>query len=83
MRSTFNLKEPNKSGETLIIFSAYFKNEGRKFVYSTGESINPKEWDFTNRQPNNLTGRTEIANKQRNIKRQLDRYSNYFSDLIH
>ena len=82
MRSTFNLKEPKKEKETLILFSAYFKNEGRKFVYSTGENINPNEWDFENRQPNNLTGRSTEAEKHRNIKRQLDRYSNFFSDTI-
>ena len=82
MRSTFNLKEPNKDGETLILFSAYFKNEGRKFVFSTGETVNSKDWDFENKQPKNLNGRKEKANKHRGIKRQLDRYSNFFSDLI-
>lgn len=82
MRSTFNLKEPNKNGKTLILFSAYFKNEGRKFVYSTGETVNSKDWDFENKQPKNLNGRTEKANKHRGIKRQLDRYSNFFSDNI-
>ena len=64
------------------MFSAYFKDEGRKLVYSTGEVIHPKEWDFENRQPKHLNGRTEKANKHRGIKRQLDRYSNFFSDTI-
>ncbi|MCD2259586.1 tyrosine-type recombinase/integrase [Psychroserpens luteolus] len=82
MRSTFNLKEPNADKETLILFSAYFKDEGRKFVYSTGETIHPDEWDFVNKQPNDLNGRTNGANKHRVIKRQLDRYSNFFSDTI-
>lgn len=82
MRSTFNLKEPNKNGDTLILFSSYFKNEGRKFVYSTGETVNSNEWDFDNKQPKNLNGRTEKAKKHRGIKRQLDRYSNFFSDTI-
>jgi len=81
MRSTFNLKDKNKEGETLIFLKAYFKNEGRKFVYSTGEIINPNEWDFENRQPNNLTGRTSKAEKQRKVKSQLDRYSNFFSSI--
>lgn len=82
MRNTFNLKEPKKNGATLILFSAYFKNEGRKFVYSTGELIHPKNWDFENKQPKNLNGRTEKAHQQRIIKRQLDRYTNFFSDVI-
>ncbi len=82
MRSTFNLKEPNKDKESLILFSAYFKDEGRKFVYSTGEIIHPQEWDFQNRQPKHLNGRTEKAKRNRTIKRQLDRYANFFSDTI-
>jgi len=81
MRSTFNLKDRNKKGETLIFLKAYFKNEGRTFVYSTGETINPNEWDFENRQPNNLNGRTNKADRQRTIKRQLDRYSNFFRSI--
>src|SRR5690606_16138507 len=82
MRSTFNIKEPKGDKETLILFSAYFKDEGRKFVYSTGEVIHPNEWDFENRLPNDHNGRSERANKHRTIKRQLDRYSNFFSDTI-
>jgi len=82
MRSTFNIKKPKGDKHTLILFSAYFKEEGRKFVYSTGESIHPNDWDFENKQPKNLSGRTEKAEKQRVIKRQLDRYSNFFSDTI-
>ncbi|OAD92661.1 integrase [Aequorivita soesokkakensis] len=82
MKKTFNLKKPNAEGLSLIYLKAYFKNEGRKFVYSTGEHIKPEDWDFENRQPKNLNGRTEHANKQRGVKRQLDRYSNFFSDLV-
>lgn len=82
MRSTFNLKEPNKKGETSIRFVAYFKNEGKKFIYSTGEVIHPDDWDFTNIQPNNLTGRTAKAEIQRTVKRQLDRYSSFFVEIV-
>ncbi|NQZ44654.1 MAG: phage integrase SAM-like domain-containing protein [Flavobacteriaceae bacterium] len=82
MKYTFNLKKPNKSGQSLILFSAYFKSEGRKFVYSTGEFLSPEEWDYENRQPKGLNGRTEKAKSLRVIKRQLDRYANYFSDLV-
>ncbi|CAM1353606.1 tyrosine-type recombinase/integrase [Tenacibaculum ascidiaceicola] len=78
MTCTFNLKDKKKDGLTLIYLKAYFKKEGKRFVYSTGESIHPKEWDFKNRQPSNLTGRTSQADSHRTIKRQLDRYSNLF-----
>jgi len=51
-------------------------------VYSTGEKIAPKDWDYKRKTPNNLNGRTKEADTQRTIKRQLDRYSNFFSDNI-
>ena len=81
MRCTLNLKEKKKNGKTPIRLIAFFKNENKKFVYSTGEAISPNEWDFENRQPNNLTGRTSKANIQRAIKIQLDRYTNFFSAI--
>jgi integrase len=81
MRCTLNLKDKSKKGRTLIYLIAYFKSEGRKFVFSTGETIDPDEWDFENRQPNNLTGRTSKADSQRAIKFQLDRYTNFFSTI--
>ncbi len=80
MRCTFNLKDKKKQGETLIYFIAFFKNERKKFVYSTGERIKPSEWDFENRQPNNLKGRGSKSNNHRSIKMQLDRYTNF---LLH
>jgi len=82
VRYTFNLKNSKSSSDTPIFFSTYFKDEGRKFVYSTGEKINPKEWDFKLRIPNNTTGRSSEAEKHRTIKQQLDRYSSYFLDLV-
>ncbi|WP_228851270.1 tyrosine-type recombinase/integrase [Aegicerativicinus sediminis] len=81
MRSTFNLKEPNKNGLTSIRLVAYFKNENKRFVYSTGESIHPKDWDFKYLQPKHLNGRTKLANEMRSIKSQIDRYSDLFLDL--
>ncbi len=81
MKSTFNLKEPSKDSETSIRLVAYFKGEGKKFVYSTGEIIHPSDWDFKSTQPNNLNGRTAKAEVLRTIKRQLDRYSNFFLEI--
>ena len=78
MRYTFNLKNPKSDKESLIYFSAFFKNEGKKFVYSTGEKVHPSEWDFKLRQPNNVTGRTSRAEDHRTIKRQLDKFGDLF-----
>jgi hypothetical protein len=43
MKSSFHLKNPKGEKESLIYFSAYFKNEGKKLIYSTGETILPKK----------------------------------------
>ena len=45
MKFTFFLKNPKSEKPTLILFTCYFKLEKKKFVYSTGEKILPKQWD--------------------------------------
>lgn len=76
MNYTFNLKEPNSVKETLILFSCYFKNENKKFVFSTGEKIMPENWDFENRLPF-VNGKKKSKFAQ-SIKLQLNRYSDLF-----
>ena len=41
MNFSFRLKYPNKDTKSLIFFTASFKDEGKTFVYSTGEKIHP------------------------------------------
>ncbi len=82
MNFTFKLKEPNSDKETLIYFRAYFGTERKNFIYSTGEKIKPSEWDLKNRQPNDLNGRTMKAENHRTIRKQLDRYSSYFVEIV-
>lgn len=82
MNFTFKLKEPNSQRETLIYFRSYFDNEKKNFIYSTGEKILPSEWDFKNRIPNDLNGRTKKAEVHRSIKKQLDRYSGFFTEMV-
>ena len=82
MNSTFKLKEPNSEKQTLIYFRSYFGNENKNFIYSTGEKIKPSEWDFENRLPNDLNGRTQRAVNHRSIKKQLDRYSGFFTEIV-
>jgi integrase len=80
MTTTFFLRKPKWERETLILFSCFFKREGkngRKFVYSTGETIHPDHWDFQNRMP--LTRGAKKADNRGSIKRQLDRYGACFS----
>jgi len=82
MNSSFRLKYPNIDKSTLIYFTASFKNEGKTFVYSTGEKIHPKDWDFVNKRPINLSGRKSDANTRRIIDSQISRYSNFFTELV-
>lgn len=82
MNFTFRLKEPNTDKESLIFFRTYFAKERKEFVFSTGEKIKPKEWDFDIHQPNNLRGRTKEAETHRTIKKQLNRYSDYFLEVV-
>ena len=73
MKYTFKLKEPKADKETLILFSCFFKDENKKFIYSTGEKINPKNWDAPNKFPF-LNGKNKAPFLE-SIKIQLNRYS--------
>ena len=73
MKYTFQLKEPNSNEETLIYFVTYFKEENKKFKYSTGEKIKPSEWDFENKSP--ITKGNNKSKFAQTIKHQLNRYS--------
>ncbi|TVZ13967.1 tyrosine-type recombinase/integrase [Maribacter sp. MAR_2009_72] len=81
MNYTFRLKEPNGDAETLIYFRAPFKNEGKTFVYSTGEKIHPKDWDLKSKRPANLASRKSGAEHRRTINAQLSRYANFYRDI--
>jgi len=82
MNSTFKLKEPNSEKETLIYFRSYFGSENKNFIYSTREKIIPSEWDFESRLPNDINGRTKRAENHRSIKKQLDRYVGFFTEIV-
>ncbi|APS40493.1 site-specific integrase [Salegentibacter sp. T436] len=78
MTSTFYLKEAKTTGESLIYFSCHFKEEGRKFVYSTGEKIAPIHWDQKNKMPV-MRGKNKAINRG-SIKTQLGRYESCFKN---
>lgn len=80
MKYSFFLKEPKSQKDTLILFSSYFKKEDKKFVYSTGENINPSNWDKINRFPF-LKGKDKSPDSE-SIKSQLNRYSDLFNELV-
>lgn len=78
MKHTFYLKEPNGKKESLILFSCYFKEEAKKFVYSTGEKIKPSEWSFEENRPK-LKGSAKNLYAS-TIQTQLGRYSKIFEE---
>ena len=73
MKYTFKLKEPKSEKETSILFSCFFKDENKKFIYSTGENILPINFDFQNKFP--FTSGKNKSKFAEGIKMQLNRYS--------
>ena len=80
--STFNLKHPKAGKKTTINFSAYFRNESRKFVCSTGETIHPSDWDFYRCEPKFVKGNSEKAIKLNEVHKQIKRYSTHFQEVV-
>lgn len=77
MKYTFKLKEPNNlDKESLIYFVCEFKEENKRFIYSTGENINPKYWDSKSKFPIS-NGKNKPKNYE-TLKTQLNRYSDLF-----
>jgi integrase len=76
MKYSFSLKDPKSENESLIFFTCYFKSENKKFIFSTGEKINPINWDPTNKFI--FTTGKHKSKFSESIKMQLNRYSNLF-----
>ncbi|NDP28670.1 MAG: tyrosine-type recombinase/integrase [Flavobacterium sp.] len=76
MKYTFKLKEPKGDKETLILFCCEFKAESKKFVYSTGENVHPKNWDAKSKFP--FSNGKFKAKEFETLKMQLNRYSDLF-----
>jgi len=76
MKQTFYLRKPKGIKPTLILFSCFFKNEEKQFVYSTRVSIIPDQWDFKNNRPKNKG--KNIAIDQRQITNTLNKFVDEF-----
>lgn len=79
MKHTFFLRDPKTSKRSLILFTCFFKNEAKKFVYSTGESIETKYWNKEEKRPNTV-GKS-ISPVMNSILTQLNRYSEEFNKV--
>jgi len=80
MKHTFFLKQPKHDKETLILFSCYFKNERKKLVYSTKETIHPSQWDFKNNQPIKKGKNRSLYSAS--IRSKLDKFSTCFEKTV-
>ena len=79
MTHSFHLRKPKGNNETLILFSCYFKDEQKQFVYSTRKSIYPSHWDFINTKPKNRG--KQIASDQKTITNRLSEFTSEFDYL--
>lgn len=78
MKYIFKLKDAKTDKETLIYFVCEFKEEKKRFIYSTGEKVNPKNWNAATRFPQS-TGKNKPKEFE-TLKMQLNRYSNLLNE---
>ena len=76
----FYLKEPNGDKDTIIIIQYYIKDEKKLFKYSTGEVINPNDWDFSARMPKSRKGSDGV--RLRKITTYIMQYHDFLITLI-
>lgn len=76
----FFLKEPKSQNDTIIYLIYYIKSEGRNFKYSTGQKINPKDWNFDARMP--ISKRGSLGVKLKHISSILIQYSDFLESTI-
>lgn len=76
----FYLKEPNGDKDTIIIVQYYIKDEKKLFKYSTGETINPNDWDFSARMPKSRKGSEGV--RLRKITTYIMQYHNFLMTII-
>lgn len=82
MHYSFKLKYPNRNKDSLIYFTSFFKDEGKSFVYSTGERVRPENWDFENRKPINLSGKDKEVKQRKLLEKELNKFSSAFIEIV-
>jgi len=77
----FQLRSPAATSPTLIFLVYRFGD--RKFVYSTGESIHPDQWDnAAQRAKTNLRGNKSQLESNKAVNLQLERYHVKISEIL-
>ena len=81
MKSSFKLKDPKGTKKSLIYFQSYFKDEGKSFIYSTGQHLSPSDWDLKAKKPANLNKRDSGSEIRNSINKELNTFKD-FLDLL-
>jgi len=76
----FKLDKPKSNKETLILF--VYNKSGQRFVYSTGEKINPEKWDKEIGQPKWLNKRSIEALNNIAINKTIYRYKDALGEFV-
>ena len=76
----FYLKNPKSINNTLIYIIFYVKADKKNFKYSTGQNINPDNWDFENRFPKLKRGTPGKKNKH--ISNVLTLYKSTLENIL-
>ncbi|PHS03510.1 MAG: hypothetical protein COA88_15685 [Kordia sp.] len=76
----FYLKEPNGKDKTLIIIQYYLKKDKKIFKYSTGQKIEPGNWNFESRFPKNKRGGG--GKEIKHISLMLSRYNDFLESTL-
>lgn len=68
----FFLKKPNSEESQLILLKYRFYPKTRPFTYSTSMRVTPKDWDFNNKMPKTLKGRTDLGILRKHLQKHLN-----------
>ena len=74
----FYLDKPKSGKETTILLKTYLPG-GKRFTYSTGESILPEHWSVEAKRPKNMRG--EIGNKLKYISAKLVQIEKIYENI--
>lgn len=77
----FNLKDPKADKESLIVLRYFIsKTEGR-FVFSTGLTISPKDWDKNTKMAKAARGRADLSSINRKLQEHVSFLEKTLSDF--
>lgn len=74
----FSLKESNGSKDTLIVLRYFISKKEGRFVFSTGLTISPKDWEKNTKMAKGSRGRSDLST----INRKLQEYVTFLEKTL-